>query len=70
MQTPLKLTLTGMHCDACVRRVTTALQTVPGVEVNSVEVGSAQLAFDPTQSTTAEIVAAVDRIGFKAQVEK
>ena len=70
MQTPLKLALTGMHCGACVRRVTTALQSVPGVEINSVEVGSAQLTFDPAQSSTAEIVAAIDRIGFSAQPAK
>ena len=70
MQTPLKLALTGMHCDACVRRVTTALQAVPGVEINSVKVGSAQLTFDPGQATPSEMIGAVGRIGFTAQVEK
>lgn len=69
MQTPLNLTLTGMHCDACVRRVTTALQSVPGVGVDSVKVGSAQLTFDPSQAAAQEIIAAIERIGFSAQIE-
>jgi len=58
-----------MHCDACVRRVTTALQAVPGVGVDAVKVGSAQLTFDPSQATTPEIVKAIERIGFSAQIE-
>jgi copper chaperone len=68
MQTTLKLALTGMHCGACVRRVTTALQSVPGVQVHSVEVGSAQITFNPDQATAPEIIAAVDRIGFPAHI--
>ena len=70
MHPPLKLILAGMHCDACVRRVTTALQSVPGVGVDSVKVGSAQLTFDPNQATAPAIVAAVERIGFSAQIEQ
>ena len=46
MQDTLELSIEGMHCGACVRRVTNALQTVPGVQVNSVEVGSAKLEFN------------------------
>ena len=69
MQTPLNLTLTGMHCDACVRRVTTALQAVPGVGINAVKVGSAQLTFDPGQAAAPDIIAAIERIGFSAQIE-
>jgi copper chaperone len=68
MQDTLKLSIEGMHCGACVRRVTNALQTVPGVQLNSVEVGSAQLQFDPREATPEEIAAAVNGIGFTAQV--
>jgi hypothetical protein len=32
MQDTLELSIEGMHCGACVRRVTNALQTVPGVQ--------------------------------------
>jgi len=57
-----------MHCDGCVRRVTTALQNVSGVEVGSVEVGSAKLAFNADKATPEQIVDAVNRIGFQAHV--
>jgi copper chaperone/Cu+-exporting ATPase len=68
MQDTLKLSIEGMHCGACVRRVTNALQTVPGVQLNSVEVGSAQLQFNPQEATPEQIAAAVNGIGFTAQV--
>ncbi|RZU39285.1 heavy-metal-associated domain-containing protein [Edaphobacter modestus] len=70
MQDTLKLSIEGMHCGACVRRVTTALQAVPGVQVGAVEVGSAKLTFNPEEATAQEIVAAVDGIGFPARIEQ
>ena len=70
MQDTLKLSIEGMHCGACVRRVTTALQAVPGVQVGAVEVGSAKLAFDPEEATAQEIAAAVDGIGFPARIQR
>jgi len=70
MQDTLKLSIEGMHCGACVRRVTTALQAVPGVQVGAVEVGLAKLAFDPEEATAQEIAAAVDGIGFPARIEQ
>jgi copper chaperone CopZ len=70
MQDTLKLSIEGMHCGACVRRVTTALEAVPGVQVGAVEVGSAKLAFDPEEVTAQEIAAAIDGIGFPARIEQ
>ena len=49
MQNELRLSIEGMHCEGCVRRVTTALQGVKGVEVGSVQVGSARTKFDPNR---------------------
>jgi copper chaperone len=69
MQNTLKLAIEGMHCGACVRRVTNALQGVDGVQVSSVEVGSAKVTFDAAKTTAQEISAAVDRIGFTARVQ-
>ncbi|HWZ52585.1 MAG TPA: heavy-metal-associated domain-containing protein [Granulicella sp.] len=68
MQDTLQLSIEGMHCGACVRRVTTALAGVAGVEVGSVEVGSAKLAFDPAKASAQEIVTAVTGIGFAARI--
>lgn len=63
----LKLTIDGMHCGACVRRVTVALQKVEGVEVEKVDVGSAQVKFDAGKTSKEEVVDAVNGIGFTAR---
>jgi copper chaperone CopZ len=62
--TQLKLDITGMHCPACVRRVRAALEKTPGVTIQSVEVGTAQLAYDPAATSPAAIQAAVEKLGF------
>ncbi len=52
----------GMHCDACVRRVTQALGSVPGVRVVSVGIGKAEVVGEPP--TEAAIRSAIDATGF------
>jgi copper chaperone CopZ len=47
-----------------------ALQSVQGVEVGSMEVGSAEIRFDPDRTNVEEIASAVDRIGFAARIER
>ncbi|MBV8436885.1 MAG: heavy-metal-associated domain-containing protein [Silvibacterium sp.] len=69
MATDLRLSIEGMHCEACVRRVTNALAGVKGVRVDSVKLGSAKVEFEPGTATPEEIAGAVDRIGFKVQIE-
>ena len=66
----IKLFIEGMHCAACVRRVTSALTEVPGVRVDAVEVGSARVGFDPGAVAPEQIATAVDKIGFKAHIEE
>lgn len=70
MANGLKLSIEGMHCEACVRRVTSALSGVEGVRVDSVKVGSAKVEYDPSAATAEAVAGAVDRIGFKAQIER
>jgi len=70
MENILNLAIEGMHCGACVSRVTGALQSVPGVTVNSVEVGSANVALDTAKATTQDLIAAVERIGFEARLQQ
>jgi copper chaperone len=69
MQDALRLSIEGMHCGGCVRRVTAALQGVQGVNLGLVEVGSAQLTFDPGKGSAEEIAAVVNRIGFSVHIE-
>ncbi len=52
MRDTLTLSIEGMHCEGCVGRVTAALQGIKGVELGSVEVGSANVTFDPDQVST------------------
>jgi copper chaperone len=70
MGNTLNLAIEGMHCGACVRRVKSALQGVQGVTVNSVEVGSAKVAFDGAETSAQDITAALDRNGFPARVQQ
>jgi copper chaperone len=65
----LKLSIEGMHCGSCVRRVAAALARVDGVEVGSVEVGSAEMTFDPGRVNAGEISSAIGRIGLTAHIE-
>jgi copper chaperone CopZ len=67
MATPLKLSIEGMHCGACVARVTNALKKVEGVEVKKVELGSAEVVFDESRTAPAALMDAVNRIGFSAR---
>jgi copper chaperone CopZ len=69
METTLNLAIEGMHCGACVRRVTSALQSVEGVTVKSVEVGSAEIDFDAAETSAQDITAELNRNGFPARVQ-
>lgn len=66
MTKSLALQIEGMHCDGCVRRVKAALAAVPGVAVQTVEVGRAEVSFDPAQATPQAVADAVNGIGFRA----
>jgi copper chaperone len=60
------LTIGGMSCQHCVRAVREALETVPGVTISRVEIGSAEVSFDPAQSSAEAIAAAVSDAGYDA----
>lgn len=61
----ITLNIEGMHCDACVRRVTQALQRTPGTEVVEVRVGAARVrSEDPGPA-----VAALAKAGYTARAE-
>lgn len=64
----LTLQIGGMSCGHCVARVQKALSGLEGVEVKKVEVGSAEMSYDPARVAPGRILEAVDRIGFEPQV--
>lgn len=62
----LNLVITGMHCGACVRRVTVALEKIQGVKIGTVEVGSVHLEYEPAQADPTAIMASIEKLGFSA----
>jgi copper chaperone len=54
----------GMHCGACVQRVTRVLNQVPGTQVDEVRVGAARVHADD-QAPDAYL-AAIRKAGFEA----
>jgi copper chaperone len=65
IMTGFTLKIDGMHCGGCVDRVTNALKKVDGVEVGTVEVGSAVVRYDPARTSEAALRAAVEKLGFQ-----
>lgn len=61
----MKLAIEGMHCQACVRRVQKALESVEGAKVESVEVGTAVVAAPPEREQA--VLEAVRKAGYPAQ---
>ena len=62
------LSVQGMTCAACVRRVERALLRVPGVVEASVNLPlhRATVRFDPLQASEAELVEAIEQAGYEA----
>lgn len=62
----VSLKIDGMHCDACVRRVTKAIESVQGVRVREVKLGAARVEI-PGDGDAGALVNALDRAGFRAE---
>lgn len=65
----LHLTIEGMTCEHCVRAVDGRLRKTPGVQVERVGVGSADLRFDPEKTTVDAIADVIADEGYTAFVE-
>jgi copper chaperone len=70
MEDSIRVAIDGMHCGACVRRVTTALEGLSGVRITSVEIGSANVSINPAYASEAAVIATLGRIGFIAQISR
>jgi copper chaperone CopZ len=60
------LKVQGMSCGHCVRAVSEALKGVDGVQVESVEIGTARLKLDPGKATMSAVIDAVMDAGYEA----
>jgi copper chaperone len=59
----MKIAIEGMHCQACVQRVRSALEKVDGAQIRQVEIGSAVISIDPASEATA--LDAVRKAGYQ-----
>jgi copper chaperone len=62
----LALHIEGMSCGHCLNTVNRALAGIPGVQVDSVRIGRAELRYDETAVEPARIEAAVTDAGYRA----
>ena len=65
----LKLTIEGMSCEHCVRAVRGRLERTSGVRVDDVQIGSATMDYDPSQTNVDAIEDAIADEGYTAFVE-
>ncbi len=60
------LRIENMHCGACIRRVTAALNSLPDTKVEEVQLGGARI---ETSAGPEQILAAMQKTGFPAHIE-
>lgn len=59
----MDITIEGMHCSACVRRVRAAIEKVPGAKAEDVQIGTARV----SGADEAAVLAAIEQAGFAAR---
>lgn len=64
----IRLLVSGMTCQGCVRSVKRVLEATPGVDAAeiSLERGEAVVQVAPGRASAADLIAAVERAGFEA----
>jgi copper chaperone len=63
------LLVDGMHCGSCIRRVTQALASAYGVQVEEVRLGAARIQTAAEIPSVDEAIAALAKAGFNAREE-
>lgn len=63
----LTMKITGMSCDHCVRAVRQALEALPQVDIQSVEIGRASVRYDSDSTGVERILAAIAEAGYGAE---
>lgn len=62
------LSIQGMSCGNCVAHVRNALEGLDGVQAESVEIGSASVTYDPSETDLPGIQKALEEEGYPASV--
>jgi copper ion binding protein len=65
----MELEIEGMSCNHCVAAVAEALGELPGVSVDNVRIGEAQVSYHPDRVSPDQIVLAVEDAGYTAHAK-
>ncbi|MBF0318692.1 MAG: heavy-metal-associated domain-containing protein [Nitrospirae bacterium] len=63
----IKLTIEGMSCQHCVKRVKKAIDAIDGVEASTVDVGSASVTINDAKTSQKTVEQAITGAGYKVQ---
>ena len=59
--------ISGMSCGGCVNRATRALASLPGVTVQNVVVGTAEVLLEDKAASAQVVIRALEAVGFTAR---
>ncbi|MEP6618546.1 MAG: heavy-metal-associated domain-containing protein [bacterium] len=65
----LHLTIEGMTCQHCVRAVDGRLRSTPGIEVQQVSIGSADIRLDPAKLSVDDIAELIADEGYTVSLD-
>lgn len=63
----ITISISGMSCGHCLNAVNKALATVPGITVNSVQIGRAELLVSDAPDAAGPAQAAIEAAGYKVE---
>jgi copper chaperone CopZ len=66
---PATLHIEGMSCGHCLNAVNRALRAVPGVRIDAVSIGRAEVTYDETTIQPSDLETAVADAGYRATVQ-
>jgi len=61
--TTLSLDIDGMHCDACIQHVESALRQINGLQSSQVTLGQVVVTLDNSKTSKREVIAAITQDG-------
>jgi len=64
------LRIDGMHCGSCIRRVTQALGSAEGIQVEEVRLGAARLKAPSVPASVDLAIAALAKAGYTSRLEQ
>lgn len=63
------LHIEGMSCAHCLNAVNRALGAIPGVRIDAVRIGRADVSYDDTTTTPSDLETVVAEAGYRATVQ-